>query len=54
MQYLFSDDGRDIPGRSIVRLEDDVLAELARHPNIAGIKDATADCASNPLIEFDW
>ena len=35
----------DIPGRSIVRLEDDVLAELAKHPNIAGIKDATADCA---------
>jgi 4-hydroxy-tetrahydrodipicolinate synthase len=35
----------DIPGRSIVRLEDDVLAELASHPNIAGIKDATADCA---------
>ena len=35
----------DIPGRSIVRLEDNVLAELAKHPNIAGIKDATADCA---------
>jgi len=34
----------DIPGRSIVRLADDVLAELASHPNIAGIKDATADC----------
>ena len=35
----------DIPGRSIVRLDDYVLAELAKHPNIAGIKDATADCA---------
>ncbi len=35
----------DIPGRSIVRLEDDVLADLAAHPNIVGIKDATADCA---------
>ena len=34
----------DIPGRSIVRLADEVLAELAQHPNIAGIKDATADC----------
>jgi len=34
----------DIPGRSIVRLDDEVLADLARHPNIAGIKDATADC----------
>lgn len=35
----------DIPGRSIVRLDDDVLAELAKHPQIAGIKDATAECA---------
>ena len=35
----------DIPGRSIVRLDDDVLAELAQHPRIAGIKDATAECA---------
>ena len=35
----------DIPGRSIVRLEDVVLADLARHKNIVGIKDATADCA---------
>ena len=35
----------DIPGRSIVRLDDDVLAELSQHPRIAGIKDATAECA---------
>jgi len=35
----------DIPGRSVVRLDDEVLAALAAHPNIAGIKDATADCA---------
>lgn len=35
----------DIPGRSIVQISDDVMAELAAHPNIAGIKDATADCA---------
>lgn len=35
----------DIPGRSVVQLEDEVLSELAKHPNIAGIKDATADCA---------
>ena len=35
----------DIPGRSIVQISDEVMAELAVHPNIAGIKDATADCA---------
>lgn len=35
----------DIPGRSIVRVDDQVLAELAKHPQIAGIKDSTADCA---------
>ena len=34
----------DIPGRSIVRLDDEVLAECAKHPQIAGIKDATAEC----------
>ena len=35
----------DIPGRSIVSVNDDTLAALAVHPNIRGIKDATADCA---------
>jgi 4-hydroxy-tetrahydrodipicolinate synthase len=35
----------DIPGRSIVQISDEVMAELAAHPNIVGIKDATADCA---------
>ncbi len=34
----------DIPGRSIVRVNDDTLAKLAIHfPTIKGIKDATAD-----------
>lgn len=33
----------DIPGRSIVRVEDELLAELAEHKNIVGIKDATGD-----------
>ena len=33
----------DIPGRSIVRVEDTLLAELAEHKNIVGIKDATGD-----------
>ena len=35
----------DIPGRSIVSVNDDTLASLAKHSNIQGIKDATADCA---------
>ncbi len=33
----------DIPGRSVVSVNDDTLAELAKHPNIMGIKDATAE-----------
>ena len=32
-------------GRSIVAVNDDTLAEMAQHPNIDGIKDATADLA---------
>ena len=35
----------DIPGRSIIQVNDDTLAALATHKNIVGIKDATADCA---------
>ena len=35
----------DIPGRSIVSVEDELLAELAKHSNIIGIKDATGDAA---------
>ena len=35
----------DIPGRSIVSVEDELLAQLAKHKNIIGIKDATGDAA---------
>jgi 4-hydroxy-tetrahydrodipicolinate synthase len=35
----------DIPGRCIIAVEDDTLAEMAKHPNIEGIKDATANMA---------
>ena len=35
----------DIPGRSIVSVKDELLAELAKHKNIIGIKDATGDSA---------
>ena len=35
----------DIPGRSIVKVEDNLLAKLAEHKNIIGVKDATGDAA---------
>ena len=35
----------DIPGRSIVAVNADTMAELAKMPNIAGVKDATGDAA---------
>jgi len=33
----------NIPSRSIVDIEVETMAEMARHPNIIGVKDATAD-----------
>ena len=33
----------NIPGRSIVDITPETMAEMARHPNIMGVKDATAD-----------
>ena len=42
----------DIPGRSIVRVNDDTLAKLAAdHGNISGIKDATADLARPTILQ---
>jgi len=35
----------DIPGRSVVKIEDNTLAELSAHKHIIGIKDATGDAA---------
>ena len=41
----------DIPGRSIVRVNDDTLARMAAdYPNILGIKDATTDVGRPPRI----
>ena len=42
----------DIPGRSIVRVNDNTLAKLASdYANILGIKDATADLARPTILQ---
>ncbi len=42
----------NVPGRTGVDLGDESIRELAKHPNIVGIKDATADIArAKPLFE---
>ena len=33
----------DIPGRSVVAMSNDTMAELAGHPNIDGVKDSSQD-----------
>ncbi len=33
----------NIPGRSIVDITPETMAEMARHPNVIGVKDATGD-----------
>ena len=41
----------DIPGRSIVRVNDETLTRMAAdYPNISGIKDATTDVGRPPRI----
>jgi 4-hydroxy-tetrahydrodipicolinate synthase len=40
----------DIPGRTGVRLGNDVLIALARHPRILAVKDATGDLFAGSLV----
>lgn len=42
----------DIPGRSVVQLENETIAELAQHKNIIGLKDTTCDM-TRPIILAD-
>lgn len=35
----------NVPGRSVVDISVETMARIARHPNIIGVKDATADIA---------
>ena len=40
----------DIPGRSVIPIEQDTIRALASHPNIVGVKDAKADLHSGGQI----
>ena len=48
----------NVPSRSAVDLHNDSVAELAKHPNIAGIKDATGDLQRllqlRPMVADDF
>jgi len=42
----------NIPPRSVVDISVETMAELAKNPNIIGVKDATADLARVPLTRM--
>jgi len=48
----------NVPGRTVVDISNDVLARLAKHPNVVGVKDATGDFGRASLQRLecgeDW
>ncbi len=40
----------NIPARSIIDMSNETMAELAKHPNIIGVKDATSDITRPTLM----
>jgi 4-hydroxy-tetrahydrodipicolinate synthase len=42
----------NVPGRTVVNMKGDTIAELAKHPNIIGIKDASG--SMEQTLEITW
>jgi len=43
----------NIPGRSVIDMSHQTMLQLSKHPNIVGVKDATADLARPVRVRLD-